>query len=298
MKKDVNEKIIDIKMNYDQFEKGADKVISKMDDFKKKNDQASEHMKENNVFKILGKFSSMLSFNKANTEVDNFTQKMLRSEIIIGSVVANLINKAVDMGSGLAKSLTIEPVTSGLSEYELKMDSVKTIMSGTGETAEKVNDALEKLNDYSDRTIYKFSDMTNNIGKFTNNGVKLETAVGAMKGISNVAALAGASTQQAASAMYNFSQALGLGYVGRTDWKSIENAGMNPVEFKKELIQSAIELNKIKKIDEDAKRIANNRKKARAEMEALWASVDAEVFKSSKEVQDALDEYSQWAKEN
>ena len=54
----------------------------------------------------------------------------------------------------------------------------------------------------------------------------------------------------------------------------------------------------IKKIDEDAKRIAKNRKKARAEMESLWASVDAEVFKSSKEVQDALDEYFQWAKEN
>ena len=61
----------------------------------------------------------------------------------------------------------------------------------------------------------------------------------------------------------------------------------------------------IKKIDEDAKRIAKdreriakNRKNARAEMEALWASVDAEVFKSSKEVQDALDEYFQWAKEN
>ena len=68
----------------------------------------------------------------------------------------------------------------------------------------------------------------------------------------------------------------------------------------------------IKKIDEDAKRIAEdreriakdreriakNRKKARAEMESLWASVDEEVFKSSKEVQNALDEYFQWAKEN
>ena len=54
----------------------------------------------------------------------------------------------------------------------------------------------------------------------------------------------------------------------------------------------------IKKIDEDAKRIAKNRKKARAEMESLWASVDEEVFKSSKEVQDALNEYFQWAKEN
>lgn len=288
MKKDVNEKIIDIKMNYDQFEKGADKVISKMDDFKKKNDQASEHMKENNVFKILGKFSSMLSFNKANTEVDNFTQKMLRSEIIIGSVVANLINKAVDMGSGLAKSLTIEPVTSGLSEYELKMDSVKTIMSGTGETAEKVNDALEKLNDYSDRTIYKFSDMTNNIGKFTNNGVKLETAVGAMKGISNVAALAGASTQQAASAMYNFSQALGLGYVGRTDWKSIENAGMNPVEFKKELIKSAIELNKIKKIDEDRYQIG----KKMFSLQALFQDGLQEQWLTSDALLNTLNRYA------
>ena len=53
-----------------------------------------------------------------------------------------------------------------------------------------------------------------------------------------------------------------------------------------------------KKIDADTKRIAKNRKKARVEMEALWASVDENVFKSSKEVQDALDEYFQWAKEN
>ena len=52
------------------------------------------------------------------------------------------------------------------------------------------------------------------------------------------------------------------------------------------------------KIAENTRRIARNRKNARAEMEALWASVDAEVFKSSKEVQDALDEYFQWAKEN
>jgi len=52
------------------------------------------------------------------------------------------------------------------------------------------------------------------------------------------------------------------------------------------------------RIAKDAERIAKNRKNARAEMEALWASVDEEVFKSSKEVQDALNEYFQWAKEN
>ena len=52
------------------------------------------------------------------------------------------------------------------------------------------------------------------------------------------------------------------------------------------------------RIAKDWEKIAKNRKNARAEMEALWASVDEEVFKSSKEVQDALNEYFQWAKEN
>ena len=53
-----------------------------------------------------------------------------------------------------------------------------------------------------------------------------------------------------------------------------------------------------KKIDADSKRIAKNRKNARAKMESLWANVDENVFKSSKIVQNALDEYFQWAKEN
>ena len=78
------------------------------------------------------------------------------------------------------------------------------------------------------------------------------------------------------------------------------------VEEIKKLTRDSIKLAEdIKKIDADAERIAKdreriakNRKNARAEMEALWASVDEEVFKSSKEVQNALDEYFQWAKEN
>ena len=89
-----------------------------------------------------------------------------------------------------------------------------------------MKDALEQLNIYADKTIYSFSDMTSNIGKFTNNGVKLDTAVKAMKGISNAAALAGQGTQQASMAMYNLSQAIGIGKLTTLDWKSIENANM------------------------------------------------------------------------
>ena len=138
--------------------------------------------------------------------------------------------------------LFITPVSSGFSEYELKMQSIQTIMMSTGESIDTVNKYLNELNEYSDRTIYSFQDMTSNIGKFTNAGVKLEDAVKAIQGISNEAAVSGANANEASRAMYNFSQALSAGYVKLIDWKSIENANMATVEFKNELIKTAVEL--------------------------------------------------------
>src|SRR5690606_27339795 len=45
---------------------------------------------------------------------------------------------------------------------------------------------------------------------------------------------------QASHAMYNFAQALASGYVKLIDWKSIENANMATVEFKTQLLESAV----------------------------------------------------------
>ena len=91
--------------------------------------------------------------------------------------------------------------------------------------------------------------MTSNIGKFTNAGVKLEDAVMAIKGISNEAAVSGANANEASRAMYNFAQALSAGYVKLIDWKSIENANMATVEFKNQLIQTAVELGTLIEVD-------------------------------------------------
>ena len=89
--------------------------------------------------------------------------------------------------------------------------------------------------------------MTSNIGKFTNAGVKLEDAVLAIKGISNEAAVSGANANEASRAMYNFAQAMSSGYVKLIDWKSIENANMATVEFKQNLIDTAVELGTLRK---------------------------------------------------
>ena len=161
-----------------------------------------------------------------------------------------MTDSAINAGKRIVSALTIDPVKTGFNEYELKMDSVKTILASTeaqGETLESVSKYLEELNEYADQTIYSFSDMTQNIGKFTNAGVKLEDAVLAIKGISNEAALSGANANEASRAMYNFAQALSVGYIQRIDWKSIELANMATLEFKEQLLDAAVAAGTVKK---------------------------------------------------
>lgn len=162
-------------------------------------------------------------------------------------------SQAVVAGQQLVKSMGIDQIIAGFNEYELKINSIKVMLAGgrTKEglpvTLEMVNSELEKLNAYSDQTIYSFSDMTRNIGKFTNAGVDLESSVQAIKGIANAAALSGANSEEAARAMYNFAQALSAGYVKLIDWKSIENANMATVEFKTQLLEAGVAAGNLEK---------------------------------------------------
>ena len=108
-----------------------------------------------------------------------------------------------------------------------------------GENLKTVNAALKELNDYSDKTIYNFSQMAKNIGTFTAAGVDLQTATGAIKGIANLAALSGSNAEQASTAMYQLSQAIAAGSVKLQDWNSVVNAGMGGTVFQRALAQTA-----------------------------------------------------------
>ena len=109
-----------------------------------------------------------------------------------------------------------------------------------GETEENVYKVLDRLSKYTDQTSYNFADMAQNIGKFTSVGIDLVSAEQQMEGIANWAARSGAGINEASRAMYNLSQAMGVGKLTRIDWKSIENAGMATKEFKEQLIQAGV----------------------------------------------------------
>ncbi|NCB46389.1 hypothetical protein EOM81_05190, partial [bacterium] len=108
-----------------------------------------------------------------------------------------------------------------------------------GSTLQDVNRALDELNEYADKTIYNFTEMTRNIGTFTAAGVDLDTSVQAIKGIANLAAVSGSNAQQASNAMYQLSQALSSGTVKLMDWNSVVNSGMGGQVFQDALKETA-----------------------------------------------------------
>ena len=176
------------------------------------------------------------------TGVDAITAKFSALGVMAITTLTNITNRAVDAGMNMAKSLTIDPITQGLQEYETNMNSIQTILANTqasGATLKDVTGNLDELNHYADQTIYNFSEMARNIGTFTAAGVDLDTSTQSIKGIANLAALSGSNSQQASSAMYQLSQAISAGRVSLEDWNSVVNAGMGGTVFQRALAQTA-----------------------------------------------------------
>lgn len=236
MSKTVDERVVSMQFDNKHFESNVKTTMSTLDKLKKSlNLENSAKGLEN-----INAAAKNCNLSPMANAVESVKSKFSALEVMGITALANITNSAVNYGKRLISAFTIDPIRTGFQEFELKMGSIQTIMASTGESLETVNKYLNELNEYSDKTIYSFSDMTSNIGKFTNAGVKLEDAVLAIKGVSNEAAISGANANEASRAMYNFAQALSAGYVKLIDWKSIENANMATVGFKQQLIDTAV----------------------------------------------------------
>jgi hypothetical protein len=198
----------------------------------------------NKAVDAAGKSKGLLDLSKNMAQVGVTASKM---SIVTTTALATIANKATNVALNLAKSLTFDPIRQGFSEYESLLTKQNTIMNATGKSAKVVKQTLNELNEYSDKTIYSFGNMTDAITKFTNAGVDLDTSVQSIKGIANAAAFAGASTEEANRAMVAFSQSIGTGFMGLMDWTQVENANLGTVAFKEQLIEAAVAVGTLKK---------------------------------------------------
>lgn len=234
----IDERIVEMKFKGSEFLNNIKLAKSALGEMKKELDlDASKKSLEG-----LDAAGKKFSLQGMADGIQGIADKFSALSIIGITAIANIANRAVNAGITMMKSLTVDPIRSGLQEYETKLGSIQTILANTqskGSTLGDVSGALQELNTYSDKTIYNFGEMARNIGTFTAAGVGLKDSTTAIKGIANLAALSGSNSQQASSAMYQLSQAMAAGKVSLMDWNSVVYAGMGGEAFQTALINTA-----------------------------------------------------------
>ena len=238
MSKQVDERVVSMQFDNRNFEKNVHTSMSTLEKLKQKLNLSGAAKGLDN----LNASARKVDMSSLGNGVEAVRSKFSALEVIGVTALANITNSAVNAGKRIISALTIDPVKTGLQEYETQINATQTILANTshqGTTLDDVNKALDELNKYADLTIYNFTEMTKNIGTFTAAGLDLDTSVKGIQGIANLAAISGSTSAQASTAMYQLSQALAAGKVGLQDWNSVVSAGMSGKIFQDALARTA-----------------------------------------------------------
>ena len=234
----IDERVVEMRFDNKQFESNVQTSLSTLDRLKKSLNLSGAAK----GFDEIDSASKKVNMNGLANAVESVRLKFSALEVMAVTALANITNSALNAGKRIVSALTIDPIKTGFQEYETQIGAVQTILANTqheGTNLQQVNRALDELNTYADKTIYNFAEMTRNIGTFTAAGVNLQTSVDSIKGIANLAAVSGSTSQQASTAMYQLSQALAAGKVSLMDWNSVVNAGMGGKVFQDALVRTS-----------------------------------------------------------
>ena len=236
MSKVIDQHVAELRFDNQHFEKNVQTSMSTLDKLKQKLNfkGASKGLDEINAS------TKKIDMSGLGKSIDTVGLKFNGLYTIADQALRNITNRVMQTGENMIKALTLDPVTTGFQEYETKMNAVQVIQANTRgkNTMAEITAALDDLNTYADKTIYNFTQMTSNIGKFTAQGLEVKEAAEAVKGLANLAAASGASAEDMARATYQMSQALS-GTIKLMDWNSLRNANMATVELKNTLIELA-----------------------------------------------------------
>lgn len=236
MANEVDNRIVKLEFDNHQFEAKTSQSMKTLDQISKSIDSVDG--------KSLDKLGA--AFVKVNDHTNIFSAAINKVsgsfsalEIAAITAISNITTSLQNAAVGMLKELTIDNVAAGWQKFGELTTSTGTLIS-QGFDLDEVESQLERLNWYTDETSYNFTDMVNNIGKFTASGKGLEDSVTAMEGIANWAALSGANAEKASSAMYQLSQAMSAGYMDLQNYRSIQNVGMDTQEFRKKVLDTAL----------------------------------------------------------
>ena len=141
----IDQKVVEMRFDNKQFENNVQTSLSTLDRLKKSLNMEGATKGIENVDAA----SKKLNFSGLSSAVETVQAKFSAFEVMAVTALANITNSAINAGKQMLRSLTIEPVSQGFNEYELKMGSIQTIMASTGASLKEVNGYLNELNTYA-----------------------------------------------------------------------------------------------------------------------------------------------------
>lgn len=242
MSSSIDQRIVEMQFDNAQFEKGISTSLKSLDNLEKglKLDGASKGLQS------VANAANSMNFDGLQSGIYAVQQKFSALEVIGITALQRITNEAISAGETLVKSLSMDQISAGWEKYGAKTKATQTLVA-QGNSLEDVNKQMEQLNWFTDETSYNFTDMQENIAKFTATGKGLEESVTAMEGIALWAAASGQNAATASRAMYQLSQAMGAGVMRKEDYKSIQNASMDTDEFRQKCLDAGVALGTLKK---------------------------------------------------
>ena len=292
MSKTVDSKVVEMRFDNKNFEKNVKQSMTTLDKLK----QALKLDGATSGLTAIEQRANSIKFHGLADTIDKVADKFSGLSMVGTMAMISISQSVANAGVNMVKSLSVDNIMSGWQKLQQKANSMSTLISQGYDTS-VVEKQLEKLNWFSDETSYNFTDMIDNIAKFTATGKGLEDSVTAMQGIALWAAKSGQNAQKASAAMYQLSQALGAGYMRKEDWKSIQNASMDTAEFRKQTLEVAVAMGKVKKVGTDTyQSLLGNKMKftqqqfAESLTEGQWFTSDVmmEVYKKYAKASDQM----------
>lgn len=265
MANEVDNRVVQLEMDNGSFEKGANQSIKTLD----KLDKALEFKNGKRSFSEVEEAAAKCDFKTLLTAGDAVVAKFSAIGVAGITAIQNITNRAVDAGIKIAKSLSIDQVTTGFSKYEQKTANVQTLINSTGKSIDEVNGYLDRLMWFSDETSYGFTDMTQALSTMVSAGGDIDKLVPMIEGMANATAFAGKGAAEFNRVIYNLNQSYSAGYLQYRDWYSVMQAGANSKQLVEELIRAGEEAGTIKKGEVTISNFANTLSKKWANREVM-----------------------------
>jgi hypothetical protein len=298
MSKQIDNRVVQLELDNDDFESNAKQSIKTLDELEKSLQLESGTEGLEKVQNAGRKFN----LDGVTTAIQGAIGHFSALEIAGITAVSNLTNKAVDAGERLVKSLTIDQVTAGWGKYEQKTASVQTLVNSTGKSVDEINGYLDRLMWYSDETSYSFTEMTAALAQMTSAGGNIDKLLPMIMGIANATAYAGKGAREFQSTIRNLGQSYQAGHLQLMDMKSLNIMGTSSKQLKETFIAVGEAMGKIQKGEVTLENFDNSLAKKWADTEvmeaalgkfselseAAYKAVDAGEYKTAADAIEAL----------